>query len=62
LSITVVPAIHRSDSTKAIFFIEGGPGAAATNNAALFASDILPYKQEHDIVLIDARGTGKSHP
>jgi len=62
LNITVVPALHRSDSTKAIFFIEGGPGAAATNNAALFASDILPYKQEHDIVLIDARGTGKSHP
>ena len=62
LHVIVVPALHRTDSTKPIFFIEGGPGAAATNNARLFASEILPYRRDHDIVLIDARGTGKSNP
>ena len=62
LNIVIIPGIHSGDSSTPIFFIEGGPGAAATNNAPLFASDIFPYRQDHDIVLIDARGTGKSHP
>jgi pimeloyl-ACP methyl ester carboxylesterase len=44
------------------FYIEGGPGVAASKNASFFADKEIPYRKYHDIVLIDIRGTGKSNP
>ncbi|MBK6642380.1 MAG: hypothetical protein IPG39_14710 [Bacteroidetes bacterium] len=44
------------------FFFDGGPGVAATKNATFFSDSVNLYRLEHDIVLIDVRGTGESNP
>ena len=53
-----VPAKHRSKSTIAIF--PGGPGAATS----ILGYDVLPIVRgslaDHDVLLFDARGTGRS--
>lgn len=61
LNIVVIPALHRNSTAVPIFYFEGGPGVAATNNASFFADSTVPYRNYHDIVLIDIRGTGKSN-
>ncbi len=43
-----------------IFFLQGGPGGAATLLAPLFANS--PLRRDRDIVLVDQRGTGRSNP
>ncbi|MEO6347995.1 MAG: alpha/beta fold hydrolase [Aquaticitalea sp.] len=62
LNIIVVPALNTKSSQFPIFYFDGGPGVAATKNASWFAEKNNPYRQNHDIVLIDIRGTGKSNP
>jgi pimeloyl-ACP methyl ester carboxylesterase len=62
LNIVVVPAIHRDSAGTPIFYFEGGPGVAATHSASFFAEPANPYRQYHDIVLVDVRGTGGSNP
>lgn len=62
LNIIVIPAIHKSANNSPIFYLEGGPGVAATPSAPFFADSINYYRLTHDIVLVDARGTGKSNP
>lgn len=54
-----VVVIERSDKPDAIFMLAGGPGVAATNMAG-FASRTFAGT-DHDIVLVDIRGTGKSN-
>ena len=61
LNIIVIPALHHSSTSSPIFYFEGGPGIAATNNISFFADSTIPYRNYHDIVLIDIRGTGKSN-
>ncbi|MEO6407083.1 MAG: alpha/beta hydrolase [Ferruginibacter sp.] len=61
LNIVVIPALHHDPSATPIFYIDGGPGIAATNNASFFADTSIPYRQYHDIVLVDIRGTGGSN-
>jgi pimeloyl-ACP methyl ester carboxylesterase len=44
-----------------VFFLTGGPGGSATDIAAFF--EVFPaLQQQHDVVLIDQRGTGYSAP
>ncbi len=62
LNIVVIPAIHNDAVNSPIFFFDGGPGVAATFSANFYADSINRYRLSHDIVLIDARGTGKSNP
>lgn len=62
LNIIVVPALNKKFSQPLFFILMEGPGIAATKNASWFAEKNNPYRQEHDIVLIDIRGTGKSNP
>lgn len=62
LNIVVIPAIHRDSTGAPIFYLEGGPGIGATQNAAFFADRTNVYRQYHDIVLVDIRGTGNSNP
>lgn len=40
-----------------IFFLSGGPGQAATDQAADFTGSWM--RQEHDLVMLDLRGTGE---
>jgi pimeloyl-ACP methyl ester carboxylesterase len=63
LHVEVLPALRpkRRDPTRALFLIAGGPGGAASELQSL-ASSFYDYWQEHDIVLVDQRGTGKSNP
>ena len=38
----------------------GGPGEAAISEAAYFAEQFAPLRRDHDILLVDQRGTGES--
>jgi pimeloyl-ACP methyl ester carboxylesterase len=60
LKIVVLPATGRERAPDPVFFLEGGPGGAATMDAAELAGD--PVRARRDIVLIDIRGTGDSNP
>ena len=56
LKVIVVPA--RSPQPKEpIFILSGGPGQAATEQARWMVD--LPERQDHDIVMLDLRGTGE---
>lgn len=58
LKIVLLPALGPERASDPLFFLEGGPGGAATSDAADFERD--PLRQHRDIVLIDTRGTGES--
>jgi pimeloyl-ACP methyl ester carboxylesterase len=62
LNIMVVPAINRSPNPDPLFFIPGGPGEAAVESFGMIAPAFRRINQKRDIVLVDQRGTGKSHP
>ncbi len=62
LNIIVILATHKDKSRAPIFYLEGGPGVASTNNVSLYADTTYGYRKYHDIVLIDVRGTGNSNP
>ncbi len=58
--VTVIPA-RKSDSVRSpLFHFEGGPGQPANTAIGYYASspELFEYR---DIVLIDARGTGRSN-
>jgi pimeloyl-ACP methyl ester carboxylesterase len=62
LSVTVIPAQDAVPAEDAVFFLAGGPGGAATESWAN-APQLFPEIHAHrDIVLVDQRGTGGSHP
>jgi len=58
LNVSVVTSKEHHDD--AIFVLAGGPGVGATNMEG-FATRMFEGSGR-DIVLVDARGTGKSHP
>jgi pimeloyl-ACP methyl ester carboxylesterase len=63
LNIVIVPATEPIPGNPPIFWLDGGPGGAATE-----AADYVSLKwlrvvhRDHAIVFIDERGTGKSGP
>lgn len=59
LKVIVFPSRASRSATKApVFFFSGGPGQAATE-ATWFADSW--HRDEHDVVLVDLRGTGEGH-
>lgn len=62
LYVVVIPAIHRSQFKPPIFCLDGGPGIAQTKATSFYLDSINYYRLDHDIVLIDVRGTGHSNP
>jgi len=58
LHVVVLPA-RRPGKTAPVFFLQGGPGAAATQSASRLAQS--PLREHHDLVLVDQRGTGGSN-
>ncbi|MDX2046436.1 MAG: alpha/beta fold hydrolase [Chitinophagaceae bacterium] len=62
LYVIVIPAIDSTAKEAPVFIIEGGPGVAATNGLSFYAMRDNVYRQRHDVLLIDVRGTGKSNP
>ena len=55
-----VPASGRSVGT--VVAMEGGPGYPSTGTAPDFLDMIGPLHADHDLLLVDARGSGRSTP
>jgi pimeloyl-ACP methyl ester carboxylesterase len=63
LQVTVIPAINQDNKGLPVFHFEGGPGAGARNYFGMaWWSAYYPIRLNHDVVLIDQRGTGESAP
>jgi pimeloyl-ACP methyl ester carboxylesterase len=60
LAIAVVPALNRRAAAPPLFVLAGGPGQGAMAMYASFAAAFARVNRNHDIVLVDQRGTGKS--
>ncbi|MBA6351721.1 MULTISPECIES: alpha/beta fold hydrolase [unclassified Colwellia] len=62
VNFAVLPAIDSSQNKTPLMFLAGGPGQASVELAAHIFSTFGEIKKSHDIILVDQRGTGKSHP
>ena len=62
LHVAVIPAISRSPEPDPLFILVGGPGESATQSYSAFSAAFSRINQRRDIVLVDQRGTGSSHP
>ncbi|HTT99344.1 MAG TPA: alpha/beta fold hydrolase, partial [Rhizomicrobium sp.] len=58
LQVVVLPA-RKKPAKEPVFFFAGGPGQPATETAPGFADSWI--REEHDVVLLDQRGTGKGN-
>jgi pimeloyl-ACP methyl ester carboxylesterase len=61
LNIVVLPAIG-TGHLDPLFFLAGGPGQGAAQLAPQLRTMFRPIQKTRDIVLVDQRGTGRSHP
>lgn len=63
LNIVVVPALGATSAPEPVFWLEGGPGAAATQAVGPVSGQYLRgLRADHDLVFVDQRGTGTSNP
>jgi pimeloyl-ACP methyl ester carboxylesterase len=62
LHIVVLPAVEANSHRAPLFDLAGGPGLAASEGASFFATAGQIHRQHRDVVLVDQRGTGQSHP
>ena len=62
LNIVVYPATGDKREPDPLFYFAGGPGSAATDDARGFAPQFAKIREHRDLVFVDQRGTGKSHP
>jgi pimeloyl-ACP methyl ester carboxylesterase len=61
LFVARVPAISLNKAADPLFLIAGGPGTSAVD---LYTSSATPFdrvRRDRDIILVDQRGTGRSH-
>src|SRR5215472_8783880 len=59
LKIVVIPALHPHPDQGPVVYMAGGPGESATELADLVMT--WGDADEHDVVLVDERGTGDGH-
>ncbi|MEO8308058.1 MAG: alpha/beta hydrolase [Pseudomonadota bacterium] len=62
LFVARIPALSRKRAEDPLFVLAGGPGLGATTFYAGVAPAFAMVNRNRDIVLIDQRGTGRSHP
>ncbi|HJZ82237.1 MAG TPA: alpha/beta fold hydrolase, partial [Pyrinomonadaceae bacterium] len=62
LKIIVLPATGAERSADPLFYIPGGPGSSATEDAPGVATLFAKIRERHDLVFLDQRGTGGSNP
>ncbi len=62
LHIAMIPAISRTPEPDPILFLTGGPGGASTQDFVAVSSAFKRINEKRDIILMDQRGTGRSHP
>lgn len=60
LEVTLLPATGPEPALDPVFYLAGGPGAAATGVDAAFEA-WSRLREERDVVLVDQRGTGDSN-
>ena len=62
INVVVLPALE-GRTGEPVFWLEGGPGGAATSAIGPVSQQYLRgLRDHHDLVFVDQRGTGKSHP
>ncbi|MFL6592666.1 MAG: alpha/beta hydrolase [Luteimonas sp.] len=57
----VFPAVHRATSDPLVY-IAGGPGASSIDDATSWAEQFRELRDTRDILFVDMRGSGRSHP
>jgi len=63
LNLIVIPAVGHASAAEPVFWLEGGPGGAATQAIGPVSQQYLRgLRRDHDLVFVDQRGTGKSSP
>jgi pimeloyl-ACP methyl ester carboxylesterase len=63
LSIVVLPALDSKPAPDPVFFLSGGPGQGAAKIASAGEDSLMSQlRRQRDLVFIDQRGTGNSHP
>src|SRR5687768_2476807 len=62
LKIVVFPATGPNREHDPFVYIPGGPGSSATEDAPFVAPAYTKIRERHDLLFIDQRGTGGSHP
>jgi pimeloyl-ACP methyl ester carboxylesterase len=61
LKVVVLPGARRDKHPDAVFYLTGGPGQGAAQEAANIQQAFRPVLADRDIVLVDQRGTGESN-
>jgi pimeloyl-ACP methyl ester carboxylesterase len=59
IGVAVIPATGQAQPDPLVPLM-GGPGEEAISEAAYFAEQFAPLRRDHDILLVDQRGTGGS--
>jgi len=62
LLIHVYPATGEKKEPDPMFYIPGGPGSSATEDAPYVAEELAKIRENRDLVFVDQRGTGGSNP
>ena len=62
LYMVVLPAQTPNPAPDPVFYINGGPGYGSAGAASGMGRFLGEIRKQRDIVLVDQRGTGKSHP
>ncbi len=62
LHVAVIPALNRRAAAAPLFLLAGGPGQAASDLYVSHAGAFARINRNHDIVVVDQRGTGRSSP
>lgn len=62
LNVVVMPAASSSPAADALVWLDGGPGAGATESGPGIAGAFQAARADRDVLLVDQRGTGRSHP
>lgn len=62
LRVVVLPATTSDRAADPLFYLEGGPGGAASDEAPWVVQHFATLNLHRDIVLVDLRGTGGSNP
>lgn len=62
IHFAVLPAVDETADPDPLVLFAGGPGQAAMDMAPIAGAFFRPVNENRDIVLIDQRGMGRSHP
>jgi pimeloyl-ACP methyl ester carboxylesterase len=62
LKVVVFPATGKERAPDPFVYIPGGPGSSATEDAPYVAPQFAKIREHRDLLFVDQRGTGGSHP